>query len=484
MIAVDNDKWEAVIGLEVHAQLSTETKIFCGCKSEYGAPANSRICPVCMGMPGVLPVLNQQAVEYGVKVGVAMNCEIASYSRFARKNYFYPDSPKGYQISQFEEPLCENGTINIETDSGSKKIGITRIHLEEDAGKSIHEPNSPESKVDLNRAGVPLIEIVSEPDLRSPEESYEYLVKLKQILRYLDVSDCNMEEGSLRCDANISIREKGLEEFGVKTELKNMNSFRGVEKALHAEIKRQIAVLESGGAITQSTNLWDENSGEIKQMREKEGSDDYRYFPEPDLVPFTIDKEYVNEIKEKLPELPDKRKARFLAEYELNEEQSDVLTASRAVAEYFEELTTLSKDPKNSANWVMGHVNRVLNEEGITIREFTVPPASLAELMKNVSDDLISISAARTVFDKMLSDETSVNALIEKLGLKQMSDSSEIDKIVQKVIDSNPDEVTRYKSGEKKLKGWFVGQIMKASRGKANPQMANESLDRLLNIDS
>ena len=480
----DNKKWEVVIGLEVHAQLSTETKIFCGCKSEYGAPANSRICPICMGMPGVLPVLNRQSVEYGIKAGLAMNCEIASYSRFARKNYFYPDSPKGYQISQFEEPLCENGQITIGTDSNRKKIGITRIHLEEDAGKSMHEPNRPESKVDLNRAGVPLLEIVSEPDLRSPEESYEYLVKLKQLLRYLGISDCNMEEGSLRCDANISIRKPGDEKFGTKTELKNMNSFRGVEKALHAEIKRQIETLESGGTIVQATNLWDENTGEIKQMRAKEGSDDYRYFPEPDLVPFTITEEQINEIKENLPELPEKKMVRFVSEYKLKDEHALVLTASRRVAEYFEELATLTGDPKNSANWIMGNVSRVLNDEGISIEEFSVSPARLAELMKSVSDGSISISAARTVFDEMLTDESSVDSIIEKLGLKQMSDSSEIDKIVQDVIDSNPDEAERYKSGEAKLKGWFVGQIMRASHGKANPQIANESLDRLLNIDS
>ena len=480
----DNKKWEVVIGLEVHAQLSTETKIFCGCKSEYGAPANSRICPICMGMPGVLPVLNQQSVEYGIKAGLAMNCEIASYSRFARKNYFYPDSPKGYQISQFEEPLCENGQITIGTDSNRKKIGITRIHLEEDAGKSMHEPNRPESKVDLNRAGVPLLEIVSEPDLRSPEESYEYLVKLKQLLRYLGISDCNMEEGSLRCDANISIRKPGDEKFGTKTELKNMNSFRGVEKALHAEIKRQIETLESGGTIVQATNLWDENTGEIKQMRAKEGSDDYRYFPEPDLVPFTISEKQINGIRENLPELPEKKMVRFVSEYKLKAEHALVLTASRRVAEYFEELTTLTGDPKNSANWIMGNVSRVLNDEGISIDEFSVSPARLAELMKSVSDGSISISAARTVFDEMLTDESSVGSVIEKLGLKQMSDSSEIDKIVQEVIDSNPDEAERYKNGEGKLKGWFVGQIMRASHGKANPQVANESLDRLLNIDS
>ena len=348
----------------------------------------------------------------------------------------------------------------------------------------MHEPNRPESKVDLNRAGVPLLEIVSEPDLRSPEESYEYLVKLKQLLRYLGISDCNMEEGSLRCDANISIRKPGDEKFGTKTELKNMNSFRGVEKALHAEIKRQIETLESGGTIVQATNLWDENTGEIKQMRAKEGSDDYRYFPEPDLVPFTITEEQINEIKENLPELPEKKMVRFVSEYKLKAEHALVLTASRRVAEYFEELATLTGDPKNSANWIMGNVSRVLNDEGISIEEFSVSPARLAELMKSVSDGSISISAARTVFDEMLTDESSVDSIIEKLGLKQMSDSSEIDKIVQEVIDSNPDEAERYKSGEAKLKGWFVGQIMRASHGKANPQIANESLDRLLNIDS
>jgi len=300
----DNAKWVTVIGLEVHAQLSTETKIFCGCKTKYGAPPNTQVCPVCLGMPGVLPVLNQECIDYAIKVGLAMNCDIASNSRFARKNYFYPDLPKGYQISQFEEPICEDGSISIEIEEGTKTIGITRIHLEEDAGKSLHDKSATDTKVDLNRCGVPLIEIVSEPDIRSPEDAYKYLVKLKQILRYLDVSDCNMEEGSLRCDANVSIMQKGSKEFGTKTELKNMNSFRGVEKALNAEIKRQIALVESGGEVIQSTNLWDEKTGEIIPMRSKEQSDDYRYFPEPDLVPFTIEEKYIGGIRAELPELP------------------------------------------------------------------------------------------------------------------------------------------------------------------------------------
>ena len=480
----DNGNWETVIGLEVHAQLSTETKIFCGCKTKFGAPPNSQVCPVCLGMPGVLPVFNQECLNYAIKVGLAMNCNIASNSRFARKNYFYPDLPKGYQISQFEEPICEGGKISVETDDGAKTIGITRIHLEEDAGKSLHDKSKSDTKVDLNRCGVPLIEIVSEPDIRSPEDAYKYLVKLKQILRYLDVSDCNMEEGSLRCDANVSIMKKGSKEFGTKTELKNMNSFRGVEKALNAEIKRQIALVESGGEVIQSTNLWNEKTGEIVPMRSKEQSDDYRYFPEPDLVPFTIEENYIGNIRNELPELPEERNKRFMNDFGLSATHAGALTASRRTADYYEELAELSNDPKNAASWVMGHVNRVLNEQEIEIEEFSITPKRLVQLMDKVSTGAVSISAARTVFDEMVSDSSEVDSLIERLGVEQVSDDSEIDKIVQGIIDSNPDESERYKNGETKLKGWFVGQVMKSSKGKANPQMVNEALDRLLEIGS
>ncbi|MCH8927535.1 MAG: Asp-tRNA(Asn)/Glu-tRNA(Gln) amidotransferase subunit GatB [Candidatus Marinimicrobia bacterium] len=480
----DNGNWETVIGLEVHAQLSTETKIFCGCKTKFGAPPNSQVCPVCLGMPGVLPVFNQECLNYAIKVGLAMNCNIASNSRFARKNYFYPDLPKGYQISQFEEPICEGGKISVETDDGAKTIGITRIHLEEDAGKSLHDKSKSDTKVDLNRCGVPLIEIVSEPDIRSPEDAYKYLVKLKQILRYLDVSDCNMEEGSLRCDANVSIMKKGSKEFGTKTELKNMNSFRGVEKALNAEIKRQIALVESGGEVIQSTNLWNEKTGEIVPMRSKEQSDDYRYFPEPDLVPFTIEENYIGNIRNELPELPEERNKRFMNDFGLSATHAGALTASRRTADYYEELAELSNDPKNAASWVMGHVNRVLNEQEIEIEEFSITPKRLVQLMDKVSTGAVSISAARIVFDEMVSDSSEVDSLIERLGVEQVSDDSEIDKIVQGIIDSNPDESERYKNGETKLKGWFVGQVMKSSKGKANPQMVNEALDRLLEIES
>ena len=480
----DNAKWVTVIGLEVHAQLSTETKIFCGCKTKYGAPPNTQVCPVCLGMPGVLPVLNQECIDYAIKVGLAMNCDIASNSRFARKNYFYPDLPKGYQISQFEEPICEGGSISIEIEEGTKTIGITRIHLEEDAGKSLHDKSVTDTKVDLNRCGVPLIEIVSEPDIRSPEDAYKYLVKLKQILRYLDVSDCNMEEGSLRCDANVSIMQKGSKEFGTKTELKNMNSFRGVEKALNAEIKRQIALVESGGEVIQSTNLWDEKTGEIIPMRSKEQSDDYRYFPEPDLVQFTIEEKYIGGIRAELPELPEERNKRFINDFGLSVPHASTLTASRRTADYYEELAKLSDDPKNAATWVMGHVSRVLNELEIEIDEFAITPKRLVKLMDKVSTGAVSISAARTVFDEMVSDTSEVDSLIARLGVEQVSDDSEIDKIVQSIIDSNPDESERYKNGEAKLKGWFVGQVMKSSKGKANPQMVNEALDRLLEIKS
>ena len=422
----DNGNWETVIGLEVHAQLSTETKIFCGCKTKFGAPPNSQVCPVCLGMPGVLPVFNQECLNYAIKVGLAMNCNIASNSRFARKNYFYPDLPKGYQISQFEEPICEGGKISVETDDGAKTIGITRIHLEEDAGKSLHDKSKSDTKVDLNRCGVPLIEIVSEPDIRSPEDAYKYLVKLKQILRYLDVSECNMEEGSLRCDANVSIMKKGSKEFGTKTELKNMNSFRGVEKALNAEIKRQIALVESGGEVIQSTNLWNEKTGEIVPMRSKEQSDDYRYFPEPDLVPFTIEENYIGNIRNELPELPEERNKRFMNDFGLSATHAGALTASRRTADYYEELAELSNDPKNAASWVMGHVNRVLNEQEIEIEEFSITPKRLVQLMDKVSTGAVSISAARIVFDEMVSDSSEVDSIIERLGVEQVSDDSEI----------------------------------------------------------
>jgi len=476
--AIEN--WEPVIGLEVHAQLSTESKIFCGCKAEYGAPPNSRVCPVCLGMPGVLPVLNKQSIEYAVMVGVAMNCKIAPYSRFARKNYFYPDLPKGYQISQFEEPICEEGYIHISRAGVEKRIGITRIHLEEDAGKSLHDQSLTDTQVDLNRCGVPLIEIVSEPDMRSAEEAFEYLTKLKQILRYLKVSDCNMEEGSLRVDANVSVRKVGDEILGTKTELKNMNSFRGVERALSAEMERQIEILESGGSVEQSTNLWDENTGEITVMRAKEESDDYRYFPEPDLVPFTIGDEQIEEIRKNLPELPDKKKARFLTEFGLNDELAEFVTLSGVMSDYYDEYAKKSDDPVLAAKWLKSEVSGSLREHNLTMDEFPISPERLSGLTNFITEGIISISAAKPVFLKMLTDDSSAEEIIDREDLRQVSDESEIDEIVLKIVESNPDETERYRNGELKLKGWFVGQVMKESGGKANPKIVNEAIDRLI----
>ena len=479
-------EYEVVIGLEVHAQLSTETKIFCGCSTKFGAEPNSQTCPVCLGMPGVLPVLNKKVVESAVKMGIATNSKILKHNVFARKNYFYPDLPKGYQISQFEEPICLDGSVEIETETAKKTLRINRIHMEEDAGKSVHDETyikTNDTFIDLNRCGVPLIEIVSEPDMRSPQEAYAYLVKLRQLVRYLGICDGNMEEGSFRCDANISIRPKGQEKLGVKTELKNMNSFRNVERALDYEIKRQMDILDDGGEIVQETLLWDPVKNEAKSMRSKEESHDYRYFPEPDLPTLDISAEWIEQIREEMPELPDARKKRFMEEYGQNEYNASVLTAARETADYFEEAAKISGDAKLTANWVMGEVSKVLNEKKIQADELRVTPERLAALLKQIKANVISASAAKKVFDAMLDDDASVDDLIEKLGLKQVSDESELEKIIDDIMKANPKEVEGYRAGKTKLIGFFVGQVMRASKGKANPQVVNQILQKKLSSD-
>lgn len=483
-IEIKKMEFEPVIGLEIHAQLLTESKIFCRCSTKFGADPNSQVCPVCLGMPGVLPVLNKTVVEYAIKMGLATNCMIAPHSIFARKNYFYPDLPKGYQISQFEEPLCLNGYLEIEVQGEMKKIGITRIHLEEDAGKSVHaeqwvEQN--ETLVDVNRCGVPLIEIVSEPDIRSPKEAYAYLSGLRQILLYLEICDGNMEEGSLRCDANISVRPKGASEFGVKTEMKNMNSFHGVEKALEFEIARQIDTLKNGGTVRQETLLWDERNSIAVPMRSKEEAHDYRYFPEPDLLPLKVDAQWIQNLHDNMPELPAARCNRFIEHYQLPEYDAGILTDNRAVADYFEIVANDVKDAKLASNWVMGEVLRALNETKQDIREFSIDAKRLSELLKIIQQNVISGTIAKTVFKEMLVSQDSPQEIVESKGLAQVTDSEEITKIIEKVIAENPQEVEKYKAGKKKLFGFLVGQVMKATRGTANPQLVNKVLQEKLN---
>lgn len=473
-----SEKFEPVIGLEVHAQLLTDTKIFCSCKNAYGAPPNSLTCPVCLGMPGTLPVLNRKAVEYAIKMGLATDCSITTFSRFARKNYFYPDLPKGYQISQYDEPLCRNGKIKIQVNGVEKNIGITRIHLEEDAGKSIHGFDN--TLVDFNRCGVALIEIVSEPDLRSPEEAYAYLIKLKQILEYLEICDCNMEEGSLRCDANISLRPIGEEKFGTKTEMKNMNSFRGVERALRFEIERQKAILEKGENIIQQTMLWDEAKGEARPMRSKEESHDYRYFPEPDLVPLEVDENWKTKISNDLPELPDQKYFRFLNKYNLRHYDAAILTSDKYLAEYFERVNDLINDPQLVSKWIQGEVLRTLSQKNLTSKQIPLAAENLGELLNLIKAGTISANIAKEVFDKMVENNESAKIIVEREKLVQVSDDSELEQIIQTVISENPNEVERYRRGAKNLFAFFMGQVMKKTKGKANPSVANNLLKKAL----
>lgn len=473
-------EYEAVIGLEVHAQMLTDTKIFCGCSTRFGSEPNTQTCPVCIGMPGVLPVLSKKALEFAIKTGLAMNCKISPYSRFARKNYFYPDLPKGYQISQYELPICEGGYVEIVVDGEIKRIGITRIHMEEDAGKNIHEATGHYSLVDLNRAGVPLMEIVSEPDIRSPKEAAEYMKKLRTILRYLGVCDGNMEQGSLRCDANVSIRPVGQKEYGTRTEVKNINSFKFVEKALEYEIKRQIKVIEEGGRVIQETRLWDSNKGITESMRGKEEAHDYRYFPEPDLVPITADKEWINEIRTKLPELPDAKRERFVSEYGIPEYDAEFLTLEKALAEWFEEAVRSGGQPKAVSNWIMGDLTRMLNEENKGIEECPLNPIQLVDMLKLIDGGTISGKIAKIVFEEMFKSGKNADTIVKEKGLIQISDEDAIEKAIDEIISKSQKEVERYKAGDEKLIGFFVGQVMKATKGKANPQIVNELLKKKL----
>lgn len=473
-------QYEAVIGLEVHAQMLTDSKMFCGCSARFGAGPNTQTCQVCIGMPGVLPVINRRALEFTIRTGLAMNCRISPYSRFARKNYFYPDLPKGYQISQYELPICERGHIEVIVDGKEKRIGITRIHIEEDAGKNIHEGSGNYSFVDLNRAGVPLMEIVSEPDIRSPKEASEYMKKLRTILRYLGVCDGNMEQGSLRCDANVSVRPSGSTELGVKVEMKNINSFRFVEKALEYEIKRQIGILEEGGMIIQETRLWDPSTGTTQSMRTKEEAHDYRYFPEPDLVPVMVDEGWVREIAESLPELPDIKRKRFISDYGLPEYDADLLTSERAVAEWFEDAVRLGGNPKSVSNWMMGELMRLLNEDNKQMEECLIRPSQLSDMLQLIEDGTISGKIAKTVFEEMFRTGRDAADIIKEKGLTQITDVSAIEKAIDDVIANNPKEVGRFRAGDEKLIGFFVGQVMKLTKGKANPQMVNELLRKKL----
>lgn len=475
--------YETVIGLEVHAQLLTDAKLFCTCSATFQADPNEHACPVCLGMPGVLPVLNQRAIEFAIRTGLALEGTIVASCRFARKNYFYPDLPKGYQISQYDEPLIRGGHLTIDVGGTSKEIRLTRIHVEEDAGKSIHGENLADrtkSYVDHNRCGVPLLEIVSEPDLRSPEEARLYLQKLKTLLEYIEVCDGNMEEGSLRCDANVSLRPAGATKLGTRTEIKNLNSFRNVQRALEYEIERQTDILESGGSVVQETRLFDADRGLTQSMRSKEEAHDYRYFPDPDLVPLHVDAAWIERVRQGLPELPEMRYQRFVTAYGLPEYDADVLTASRELADYFEAALSLFKQPKVVSNWVMGDVIGELNRGHLTPSQSPVTPAHLAGMLQLVDDGVISGKIAKTVFDEMAKSGKTAREVVEEQGLVQMNDSSELEAAIRQVLEANPAQVDEYRAGKQKVFGFFVGQTMKATQGKANPKLVNDLLRTLL----
>jgi aspartyl-tRNA(Asn)/glutamyl-tRNA(Gln) amidotransferase subunit B len=475
-------EWEAVIGLEIHAQLATTSKIFSGAPTAYGAAPNTQACAVDLGLPGVLPVLNGEVVRMAAKFGLATHSTVATRSVFARKNYFYPDLPKGYQISQYELPIVHDGHLDIDLEDGSsRRIGITRAHLEEDAGKSLHEDFHGETGIDLNRAGTPLLEIVSEPDLRSAGEAVAYMKKIHSLVRYLDICDGNMQEGSFRCDANVSVRPKGQEAFGTRAEIKNINSFRFVERAINYEIERQIDVIEGGGQVVQETRLYDADRNETRPMRSKEEANDYRYFPDPDLLPVELDQAFIDEVAASLPELPDARRERFTSEYGLSHYDAGVLTASREMADYFEQTVEASGgEGKLSANWVMGELAGLLNKEGKDIGESPVSPAMLGGMLTRICDGTISGKIAKQVFEAMCAGEGDADAVIEKKGLKQITDTGAIEQIVRDILAAHPTQVEQYKGGQEKLLGFFVGQVMKATQGKANPGEVNKILRQLL----
>lgn len=477
-------EWEVVIGLEIHAQLATKTKIFSGAATAYGAAPNSQACAVDLGLPGVLPVLNKEAVRMAVKFGLAVDAEIADRSVFARKNYFYPDLPKGYQISQFELPVVGKGQITIEMEDGSEKIvGITRAHLEEDAGKSMHEDFHGQTGIDLNRAGTPLLEIVSEPDMRSAKEAVAYMKKIHSLVRYLEICDGNMQEGSFRCDANVSIRPKGQEKFGTRAELKNINSFRNVERAINIEVERQIDVIESGGAVVQETRLYDADKNETRSMRSKEEANDYRYFPDPDLLPLVLDKGLLEQVRATLPELPNEKRDRFVSEMGLSKYDASVLTSSRELADYFEAVlvATGNKDPKQCANWVIGDLSGALNKAGLEITESPISAQQLGSVLLRIQDNTISGKIAKQVFEAIWNGEgADADTVIESQGLKQVTDTGAIEAMIDDVIAANPEQVQQYRDGKEQVFGFFVGQVMKASKGKANPGQVNDILKQKL----
>ncbi|BBA35255.1 aspartyl/glutamyl-tRNA amidotransferase subunit B [Methylocaldum marinum] len=475
-------EWETVIGLEIHAQLATKSKIFSGAATAYGAEPNTQACAVDLGLPGVLPVLNREAVRMAVKFGLAIGARVASFSVFARKNYFYPDLPKGYQISQYDLPVVSTGHLNISFDGVEKTVGITRAHLEEDAGKSLHEDFHGFTGIDLNRAGTPLLEIVSEPDLRSAKEAVAYMKKLHALVRYLEICDGNMQEGSFRCDANVSVRPRGQEKFGTRAEIKNLNSFRFVERAINYEIERQIELLEGGGQVVQETRLYDANKDETRSMRTKEEANDYRYFPDPDLLPLEISSDFIEDVRKDLPELPDEKRDRFKSQYGLNDYDAIVLTATRELADYYEAVVAESagSDPKLCANWVMGDLSGALNKAGLEIEKSPVEASRLAGLIRRIADNTISGKLAKQVFEALWESGDTADAIIEKQGLKQITDTGAIEKIIDEIIAANPEQLAQYRAGKDKLFGFFVGQAMKATQGKANPQQLNELLKKKL----
>ena len=472
---MSRESYETVIGLEVHAELSTKTKIFCSCPTEFGGAPNTHTCPICMAMPGTLPVLNEKVVEYAVKAGLATNCEISRNSKNDRKNYFYPDLPKSYQISQFDKPLCEHGYIEIEDEEGNKKkIRLLRIHIEEDAGKLNHDDFSGESLVDLNRAGVPLIEMVSEPDLRSAYEVEQYLRKLKSILEYIEVSDCKMQEGSLRADVNVSVRKKGTTEFGTRTEMKNMNSFRSITRAIEYEVDRQIDLIEDGGKVEQETLRWDDVSGKTFSMRDKEDAQDYRYFPDPDLVAIKLSDEYIENIKNNLPELPESRKQRYLEEYNLSEKDANIITGSKYLSNLFEGAIKVCNNPKAVNNWIISDISRILNETEMEPIEIPFDAEQLGKLITLIDKGTISSSIAKKVLEELFENPKDPEEIVKEKGWIQISDEGAIKEIVLKILENNPQSVADYKAGKEKAIGFLVGQAMKETKGKANPQMLNK----------
>ncbi len=472
---MSREDYEVIMGLEVHSELSTKTKIFCSCPTTFGASPNTQTCPICMAMPGTLPVLNEKVVEYAVKAGLATNCEISRNSKNDRKNYFYPDLPKAYQISQFDKPLCEHGYVEIEDNEGNKKkIRLTRIHIEEDAGKLNHDEFGGGSLVDLNRAGVPLIEIVSEPDLRTTEEVEQYLKKLKSILEYIEVSDCKMQEGSFRADVNVSVRKKGDTKLGTRTEMKNMNSFRSITRAIEYEVDRQIDILEEGRKVEQETLRWDDVSGKTFSMRDKEDAQDYRYFPDPDLVAIKLSEEYINQIKENLPELPESRKERYLDQYKLSQKDARIITSSKYLSNLFEEAIAECNNPKAANNWIISDISRILNEKEIEPSQIPFTGKQLGELIVLIEKGVISSSIGKKVLEELFKEPKSPEQIVKEKGWVQISDEGEIKKVVQKILENNPQSVADYKAGKEKALGFLVGQAMKETKGKANPKILNE----------